>query len=155
MHSEDDIPSADPQIRLEYEAALGRFVLAHNEVDYYLGQIIGLSLDRLSETNTDIAQTFAGRLAQLAILRHSNACPELSKPNLARLAQLNASRNRLAHGHFDQNPFDGTYKLVEKARERDFPIAVIAAEAAELAGIAETLRDIKFWFMLADLDDLD
>jgi hypothetical protein len=36
----DDIPWADPAIRTDYEAALGRFTLAFNEVDYRLSQVI-------------------------------------------------------------------------------------------------------------------
>jgi hypothetical protein len=37
---DEDIPWADPQIRLDYEAALGRFILAFNELDYYLSMLI-------------------------------------------------------------------------------------------------------------------
>jgi len=39
--ADDDIPWADPAIRTDYEAALGRFILAFNEVDYRLSQVIG------------------------------------------------------------------------------------------------------------------
>jgi len=45
MHpDDDDIPWADPEIRVNYEAALGRFILAFNEVDYRLTQLIGWEL---------------------------------------------------------------------------------------------------------------
>jgi hypothetical protein len=40
----DDVPSADPAIRKEYEAALGRFILAYNEVDYRLSKVIAIEL---------------------------------------------------------------------------------------------------------------
>jgi len=39
--TDDDITWADPAIRTDYEAALGRFILAFNEVDYRLSQVIG------------------------------------------------------------------------------------------------------------------
>ncbi len=41
---DDDVPWADPEIRIDYEAALGRFILAFNEVDYRLTQLIGWEL---------------------------------------------------------------------------------------------------------------
>jgi hypothetical protein len=41
MHGDaDEIHWADPEIRVDYEAALGRFILAFNEVDYRLTQLI-------------------------------------------------------------------------------------------------------------------
>ena len=38
---QEDSPWADPAIRTAYEAALGRFILVHNEADYRLSQVIG------------------------------------------------------------------------------------------------------------------
>lgn len=38
------IPWADPAIRTDYQAALGRFLLAFNEVDYRLSHVIGFEL---------------------------------------------------------------------------------------------------------------
>jgi hypothetical protein len=43
---DDDIPFADPAIRADYEAALGRFILAFNEVDYRVSQVIGSELSQ-------------------------------------------------------------------------------------------------------------
>ena len=43
---DDDIPWADPAIRTDYEVALGRFILAFNEVDYRLSQVIGSELSQ-------------------------------------------------------------------------------------------------------------
>jgi hypothetical protein len=39
-----DSPSADPAIRMGYEAALGRFILAFNEADYRLSRVIAAEL---------------------------------------------------------------------------------------------------------------
>jgi hypothetical protein len=38
MDDDDYIPWADPAIRTDYEATLGRFILAFNEADYRLSQ---------------------------------------------------------------------------------------------------------------------
>jgi hypothetical protein len=68
---DDDIPWADPAIRTDYEAALGRFILAYNEVDYRVSQVIRSELTRRGRP--DLAETaskgqFAQRLETLAIL---------------------------------------------------------------------------------------
>ena len=33
---DDDVPGPSPEIRQDYQAALGRFILAFNELDYLL-----------------------------------------------------------------------------------------------------------------------
>lgn len=33
------------------------------------------------------------------------------------LTELNGVRNILAHGHFDQDPYEGTYELVSRRRK--------------------------------------
>ena len=67
---------ADPAIRREYEAALGRFILAFNEADYRLSQVIAAELAKrghpeLAETATK--GTFAQRLEKLELLVSSTA----------------------------------------------------------------------------------
>jgi hypothetical protein len=67
---------ADPAIRREYEAALGRFILAFNEADYRLIQVIAAELAKrghpeLAETATE--GTFAQRLEKLELLVSSTA----------------------------------------------------------------------------------
>ena len=44
---DDDVPWASPEIRQQYEAALGRFILAFNELDNLLTEIIQTTLERL------------------------------------------------------------------------------------------------------------
>ena len=73
---DDDIPFADPAIRTDYEAALGQFILAFNEVDYRLSQVIRCELSHRG--CTDLAATaatgpFAQRLATLEILAATGA----------------------------------------------------------------------------------
>ena len=52
---DDDIPWADPAIRTDYEAALGRFILAFNEADYRLSQVIAAELSERGRS--DLAAT--------------------------------------------------------------------------------------------------
>jgi hypothetical protein len=153
---DDDVPWADPAIRADYEAALGRFVLAFNEVDYRLSKIINVVL--LSRDRPDLATSaargaFAQRLETLDLLRSSTENGELSALPLARLRVLNSDRNQLAHGHFDQNPFDGSYTLLLSAKTRNFPIMRVAELASELAAIAEQFRFTELAYQFDDLSD--
>jgi hypothetical protein len=138
-----DIPWADPAIRAEYEAALGRFILAFNEVDYRLSQVIGSELSERGRH--DLAKTaskgpFAQRLETLEILVSSTKNGQLTSLPVAILRTLNGDRNILAHGHFDQNPFDGSYTLVLAAKARDYPIPRILRLTEELVQIADQFR---------------
>jgi hypothetical protein len=63
----------------------------------------------------------------------------------------NTDRNNLAHGHFDQNPFDGSYWIVLAKKARDYPAAQVRTLAFELAQIAEWLRTTE---ILYDFEDL-
>jgi hypothetical protein len=153
----DYIPSADPAIRTSYEAALGQFILAYNEVDYRVSRVIRLELTRRGQP--DLADTaskgqFVQRLETLAILGTSKDSHLTALP-LAKLRTLNADRNTLAHGHFDQNPYDGAYTLALKEKTRDYPVQRVLTLADELAQIAERLRITEILYDFEDLDAKD
>lgn len=143
MDDDYDIPSADPAIRIDYESALGRFILAYNEVDYRLSQVIQRDLSE--RKRDDLAKSalegsFNRRLDTLDLLAQSPSKGMLRSVPITRLRELNADRNKLAHGHFDQNPFDGSYSVVQAAKARDYPVAIVLAFAGELTEIADLLR---------------
>ncbi len=153
---DDDVPWADPAIRTDYEAALGRFILAFNEVDYRLSEVISFELS--SRGRSDLATSaargpFAQRLETLDLLISNTKNGELSALPLARLRSLNGDRNTLAHGHFDQNPFDGSYTLLLAAKARDYPIKRVAEMATELAAVAEQFRFAEVAYHFNDLSD--
>src|SRR5580698_3019794 len=88
----DDIPSADPAIRKEYEAALGRFILAYNEVDYRLSRVIALELSNLGFSDlgeTAAKGSFKERLEKLEILASSRMSRQLLAIPVAKLKALN------------------------------------------------------------------
>ena len=153
---DDDITWADPAIRTDYEAALGRFILAFNEVDYRLSQVIGSELSqrgRSDLTATASKGPFVQRLETLDILVSTTKNGQLSSLPLARLRTLNTDRNNLAHGHFDQNPFDGSYTLVLRAKTRDYPTSRILTLAAELVEIADQFRHAEVFYDFEVLTD--
>ena len=135
---DDHIEWADPQIRKDYEAALGRLILAHNSVDRHLTQLIERCLERLADPPA-LAKLrngqFAQRLDNLELLKAIPIDLELDHPNLdiERLRALNRERNIVAHGHFEQNPFMGDYELIgNKARHQDYSVERLDGITAEL-----------------------
>jgi hypothetical protein len=156
---DDDIPWADPAIRTAYEAALGRFILAFNEVDFRLSQIIRAELTKSGQTGLAESVSkgpFVHRLETLDILiACSTGIDGIKAISVAKLRSLNTDRNNLAHGHFDQNPYDGSYKLVLSAKTRAYPIARIAKLADELTAIAESMLTVEVIYGFSDLTKKD
>jgi hypothetical protein len=155
---DDDIPFADRAIRTDYEAALGQFILAFNEVDYRLSQVIRSELSHRGRE--DLAATASKgsvtqRLATLEILASATPNGQLSAAPIARLRSLNTDRNNLAHGHFDQNPFDGSYWIVLARKAREYPAANVRSLAVELAQIADWLRTTEIVYDFEDLTKKD
>jgi hypothetical protein len=110
-------PFADPAIKAGYQNALGRFIMAHNEVDFWMTGILTKSarllrpdgsLDRLATGD------FSERAINLVLLM--SVAPHLALGGVGndRLGFLNGIRNVLAHGHFDQDRYDGTYEIVSR-----------------------------------------
>jgi len=152
---EDDGPWADPAIRAEYEAALGRLILAFNEVDFQLTAVIKLAVEKLdgAEALRELASgRFYQRMANLKMLQALSNELHLSKINDAKLLELNEFRNTVAHGHFDQNLADGSYVLLESERgykeqrakmRQDFPATRLDEISEEMRQQAYALRGVQ------------
>jgi hypothetical protein len=105
--SDDDTPWASPEIRTNYEAALGRFILAFNQIDNQLTDIIETVLRRLKRADVINACTkgdFSHKLLVLDLLKHTTEGQGIQRVSVEAMRQVAGERNRLAHGHFDQNP---------------------------------------------------
>jgi hypothetical protein len=149
----NDMPSADPAIRKEYEAALGRFILAFNEVDYRLSQVIAAELSMRGDSKliaTAAKGSFAQRLEKLELLMSAAKSPQFAALPVAKLWSLNGARNDLAHGHFDQNPYDGSYRLTLAAKSRDYPVSRILKLVEDLAHVVLALNNTE---ILYDFDN--
>jgi|GEM_PF-947577 len=147
MGEEDNAPFADPTIRLVYEAALGRFVLAYNEVDFRVSELIRFEFEERTRADLNQAMNRGSFLQRLDVLEILATCvPPLTNIPFARLRAIHGDRNKLAHGHFDQNPFDGSYAVVAKSKSLDYPSTRIGALADELALIAESMRMAEAWY---------
>jgi len=142
-HYYEDVPWADPSIRKNYEAALGRLILAHNEVDLRVTRLIERCLERLGSP-APMERLKRGLLAErLRALDLLKALPlnlELAEIDVEKLHQLNTDRNVVAHGHFEKNPFDGDYILIgAKQHFSDYSIERLESVAKELRAEARYL----------------
>jgi len=69
---DDNVPMADPATRTNYEAALGRLIVAHNEVDYRITTVIEFAIGKLgagSGLHPLAGGSFSQRVANLAMLQ--------------------------------------------------------------------------------------
>jgi hypothetical protein len=158
---DDDVPSADPAIRTNYEAAVGRLILAFNEVDYLITRVIEHAIDKLGgdEALHQLARgSFSQRVDSLALLQALHD-PGLSQIDCVQLRDLNGKRNIVAHGHFAQNPFDGSYELIgqkgykalRQLSEREYPAERLDEIAVLLGSVAGKLRFVELRYAYADI----
>lgn len=159
FHDDDDVPDepyADPAIREAYRNALGRFIMAHNEVDFWLSGILAKAVRILSPEGTldSLAMgDFSDRAASIELLMRVAPHLCLGGVGNGRLPELNGVRNVLAHGHFDQDRYTGTFEIVSRKhkslqhrRLNNLNADSINAYAAEMEGIASHMEAV-FAFM--------
>ena len=135
----DDTPTADPQIRRDYEATLGTFLVVFTRIENTVSDIICLALkqaERKDILNRLRGDSFRRKLVTLELISLAHPRP-LPRSTIEELRGLAARRNELAHGHFHQNPFDGTYDIVTDRKA--FPMSV--TQLKQLTERAETAWD--------------
>jgi hypothetical protein len=141
----EDVPFALPEIREAYEAALGRFMLAFNEIDNRVTELIDIVLTRLARTELIklcTNQSFSFKLIILDILGESKEGDGILNVGFKSMRELAKHRNHLAHGHFDQNPFDGSYEVVSPKKNvaADYPVEKLDRLIADAEKVITTLR---------------
>jgi hypothetical protein len=117
LDDDDDLPWASPEIQKRYEAALGRFMLAFNRVDNLLSEVVEAVLRRAGRMDLIkpcIGKDFWLRLLTLDLLKSSVYGKGIADVPVDLIRCVANHRNKLAHGHFDQNPFSGEYDIVGK-----------------------------------------
>lgn len=151
-----DEPFADPAIREEYTKALGRLILAHNEVDFWISALLTKAVAKIEPDGALDGLTdgnFYLRATNLMLLMKLAPLLPLGGVGKGRLLELNSFRNTLAHGHFDQDRYEGTFKVVRARRRgqnvkrvQDIDAAKINDHAKELEDIASHLSTVNDFF---------
>jgi hypothetical protein len=149
-------PYADPRIRRDYAAALGRLILAHSEVDYRLSALLGMAARRLDPSGGLDGLTegsFHQRATNIELLMKAVPQARLGGVGNGRLVELNRIRNAVAHGHFDQDPFQDDYEIVERAwrvgakeKRREYPTERLEEAASELEKIAHHMSAVEAFY---------
>ncbi|MDA9489564.1 hypothetical protein [Bradyrhizobium sp. CCBAU 11361] len=152
---DDDIPWASPEIQSNYEAALGRFILAFNRLDNHLTEVIETVLARLNRSdlvNACTKREFSHKLLVLDLLKTSSEGQGIKDVSMQAMRDIAMQRNKLAHGHFDQNPFDGTYDVVTKGNVRSqYSVEDLDALTESAAKAWDKLRYAEAYYAFSDV----
>lgn len=155
-----DPPTADPQIQVDYEAALGRFLVAFNKVDNELEGLISTLLKVLSREDLikvcTVEMDFSRKVLVLDLLSLSNDPGDLKSAPISEMRQLGKERNVVAHGHFEQNPFKSDYRLVGKGRYSDYSPTRLDGLTDRCNVVWNRLRHLRLYYLLdrEEIEDL-
>lgn len=153
IEDDDDTPWASPEIQKNYEAALGRFLLAFNRLDNLLYEIIGTMLRALKRDDLVRRCThtnFDFKLFVLDLLKTSTEGKVLADVPIDLMKTVGGERNVLAHGHFDQNPFDGAYEVVTFKVRAEYPVARLDGLTRKADTAWEALRYVEAYYAFSD-----
>ncbi|MGO4741558.1 hypothetical protein AB4099_33965 [Bosea sp. 2KB_26] len=153
-HDETE-PWADPEIRLAYEAALGPFLVRFNEVDDRVSALLTLILDRQNQRHLidriAFQAQFKQKLVYLELLSTPHSIHDLIGMDFVELSALANERNIVAHGHFDQNPFDGNFELRGRGKRNSFDTAKFIELTRRCVAMAEKLGVATMAYWLDDI----
>lgn len=151
-----DEPFADPAIREDYTKALGRLIMAHSEVDFWISALLTKAVTKIAPDGALDGLTdgnFYQRATNLMLLMKVAPQQPLGGVGNGRLLDLNRFRNTLAHGHFDQDPYEGTFQVVRARRRgqnvkrvQDIDAGKINEQAKELEDIASHMSVVNDFF---------
>ena len=150
---DDGTPWASPEIRANYEAALGRFILAFNQVDNQLTDIIETILCRLKRDDMIDAcakRDFSHKLLVLDLLKSTEEGQGVQSVSIAAMREVAGERNRLAHGHFDQNPFDGSYDVVTRNIRSSYSVERLDGLTEKADRCWDELRHASAYYEFSD-----
>lgn len=149
---QDDPPFADPAIQLEYEAALGRFLVAFNKIDNELTDLIRTVLRAHNREDLfekcAIRVDFSRKVFHLDLLSLVSDPGKLGSAPLDEMKDIAGERNTLAHGHFDQNPADGAYQVKQKGKALEFSVERINGLTARCQIVWDRLRTLQAHYWL-------
>lgn len=157
---DDFEPWGDPNIRPEYEAALGPCLVAFNEVEDRMRVLMTLALGRRGQLHLSKRVVWDSQFGQkvtfLELLSSRGDEHSLRPTIFQELRQLANDRNVVAHGHFDQNPFDGSFKLRGKGDSVDFDTDKLLSLTRRSEALAKEIGEatLPYWFEeIRNLDD--
>jgi hypothetical protein len=105
----DDEPFADPSVRLNYQAALGEFIVTFNELDDLVTKLVGYAYQVIKRPlPKNIGRNFASKVDLLDAFGGVDLL-KLSGAPIGELRDIAEMRNTLAHGYVDQSSFSEAF----------------------------------------------
>jgi hypothetical protein len=153
-----DEPWASPEIQQNYESALGRFMLAFNRLDNLLEETLTIIPSRLSRNDLikDYESAdFSRKVRFLDLLKHSGEGYGIEHVSITVFKEIAGARNFLAHGHFDQNPFDGSYVVTNRRKHSYFSIESIDALTDQATNACDALSGAQAVYRYSFLREPD
>jgi hypothetical protein len=151
-----DEPYADPVIRADYQLAVGRLIIAHTEVDFWMSALLTKATKKIDPTGGLDELTkgdFNQRATYIELIMKVVPNIALGRVGNGRLIELNRIRNIIAHSHFDQDRYEGDFKLVlRKYRSHkieqltNINAKVVNDAAAELEDVASHMETVNIFF---------
>ena len=148
----DDQELANPEIKRAYQNALGRLILAHNEVDFWMTILLDRSAKKISpegELDTLALGSFAQRASNLMLLMKL-APKMLVGVGNGRLLDLNRARNDLAHAHFYQDRYDDNFAVIKAKHHSLIEKRLNQYNADSINGFAAELEEIAAYMSVVD-----
>lgn len=145
---DDGEPFADPAVRTRYQAVLGEFMLTFNELDDLVTKVVGYVCETAGRQIPSNLKGYASKIDLLDIVGGLNVL-QLNTAPIAELREIGKMRNFLAHGHFDQNPFDGSYLVMPRNGNGRYVTATTVEEwtvRTVEALNALKLAEASYWF---------
>lgn len=105
----DDEPLADPSVRLNYQAALGKFIVTFNELDDLVTKLVGYACQVIKRPRPqNIGRNFGSKVDLLDVFGGMDLL-KLSDAPIGELRAIAVMRNILAHGYVDQSSFSEAF----------------------------------------------
>lgn len=145
---DDDQPWADPSIQRAYEAALGHFVVTFNLLEDRMNLVLDYAYQVIQRPVPKV-WNYASKIDLLDALGAMGVL-QLDGAPIGELRQIGRMRNFLVHGHFDQNPFDGSYVVrpIQRGKKPDHvrPEAIDAMSVRAMAAFDKLRHSEAIFF---------
>lgn len=138
-------PFAGPGTQKAYEAALGQFLVAFNGIDNRVREITRYALSDLGRPelwNFLKNQQYQQQVTNLQLI--SLGVDWLSDLPYQQMMELNKTRNLLAHGHYDQDLFSESFRILDQRKMTGDTTTVedVRAATAKALNIQEELASL-------------
>ncbi len=129
-------------------------MLAFNRLDNLLTVVVSLVLQE--NGRADLIGACTGRdfwlkILTLDLLKSSVGQRSIKNVPLALMREVAAHRNKVAHGHFDQNPFSGEYDIVVKNVSNNYSASDLDKLTAKTNQAWDALRYSEAFYHFTDV----